>query len=242
MATKGDIINAAYARIRISGLTVNPTPEDSEVALDVLEDMCAEFEARNICLNYNFQDVPDPADETGVSREFVGSLKDLLAWRMVMFFGLIAPMSLEALQRKSMSLLSSGTARVNRTLPSRRMPRGSGVTNRYNRWQRFNNPQQQAPIACTTNFITYSGVLDYQEDITYFLGDETIAAYQFDADNTNLTVVSSSELEGVISYRVECNESARDLEIICLEVETDSGRKQTFRINFKCAPSKIAVQ
>lgn len=241
MATKGDIVNGAYARLRISGLTIDASPEEVLGALDVLEDMCAEFEARNICLNYNFQEYPDPSDETNVAREYTGSLKDVLAWRMAMFFGKQIAPSLDMMQRKAMSVMQGGTARVNRTQPSRRMPRGSGVTNRYNRWQRFSNPQGQAPIACTTNFITYNGVLDFEESVQYFLGDETITTYTMETSNA-LTVVISSEADGIISYRVSCSDNARDLEKIELKVTTDTGRIQTFAINFKCSRDKIAVQ
>lgn len=241
MATKGSIVNGAYARLRISGLTVNASPEDVTTALDVMEDMCAEFEARNICLGYNFTDDPDPADDANVSREAVGSLKDLLAWRMAMFFGKQIPQSMDNLQRKAVNVLSGLTAKTNRVQASRRMPRGSGNTNRYNRWQRYTIPQAVAPVDCTTNFITYNGILDFQENVNYFLNGESITTYTFDITN-GLTILSDSEADGVVSYRVECGSNARDLEIVQIEVTTDTGRKQNFQINFKCAESKIAVQ
>jgi hypothetical protein len=59
--TKVDLISGAYSKLRISGLTVQPTPEDLELALTRLENTMAEIEgARNICLGYNFEDQPDP--------------------------------------------------------------------------------------------------------------------------------------------------------------------------------------
>lgn len=241
MATKGDIVNGAYQRLRISGLTISASPEEIAGALEVLEDMCATYEGRNICLNYNFTDDPDPSDDSRLAREFIKPIKDLLAWNMAMFFGKQMPPALDSLQRSAMSLLYAATAKVNPVQAPRRMARGSGNTNRYNRWQRFSNPQPTAPSDCSTNFITYGGMLDFSEDVSYFLNGETVASFTMTPTN-NLVVLSSAELDGVISYRVQCGESARDLETIDLEVTTDTGRKQAFIINFKCAPSKIAVQ
>lgn len=241
MATKGDIVNGAYARLRISGLTVKSSPEEMTAALDVLEDMCAEFEERNICLNYNFQDSPDPSDDTNVARGQVGSLKDILAWRMAMFFGKVIPPSMEAMQRKAISLLQSSTAKVNRVNHPTRMPIGSGTNNRVGSWQRFNIPQSQAPISCSTKSITLGGVLDFTEDLNHFLGGETIDTYSLNPSPA-LTIESNSEDEGVISYRVKCGDNASDLETIDIIVITNNGRRATFLVNFKCVVSKIAVQ
>jgi len=242
MATKGEIINGAYSRLRISGLTVNPSPEDITVGLDVLEDSMGELEdIYNICLNFNYADDPDPNDESNIARGFLKSVKNFMAWQLAMFFGKQIPPSLEAMSSAAISTLSSGTIKTNRVQYPRRMARGSGNTNRYNRWQRYYNTQAQAPVDCTTNFITYGGILDFTEDVSYFLGDEAITTFTMETSNA-LTILSSSEDSGIISYRVQCGDSARDLETIDLRVTTDTGRIQTFIINFKCSPSKIATQ
>ena len=61
MTTKADRINSAYSKLRISGLTVDPSPEDLSLALMTFENMMSELEmGRNICMDYNFEVDPDP--------------------------------------------------------------------------------------------------------------------------------------------------------------------------------------
>lgn len=246
MATKGDIVNSAYKRLRISGLTTNASPEEVTEALDELEDICAQLESRNICLSYNFNSEPDPSDESGVQSFAVGPLKDILAARLAVYFGKNEALYAKS-QKAAISTLAATTAQVRHVQPSRRMPRGSGVTNRYNRWQRFNNPQQQAPISCSTESITYDSTLDYTLDINYFLtldngAVETVSSYTLTPRATTLTVVSSDVTDGVLSYRLTCSESARNYEYLDFNVTTDSGRTQHFIINFTTAPNKVAAQ
>ncbi|MEE9311617.1 MAG: hypothetical protein V3V10_04315, partial [Planctomycetota bacterium] len=63
---KGDTINSAYSRMRISGITAQPTPEDLEVALERMEGMAARWFKKNINTGYNFEDEPDPNSPTGL--------------------------------------------------------------------------------------------------------------------------------------------------------------------------------
>lgn len=235
MATKGDIVNGAYSRIKISGLTSNPTPEDMALGLDVLEDMAAEFETRNICLNFNYTDSPDPSDESGLERGHIGSMKDLLAWRLAPHFGKEITAAIEKLANKAQSLLQSSTARVNRTEAPYRMPRGSGNT-KNNHWHRFSYPQPQAPIDCETKNITLGGALDFTYDARLFLGDETITAFTFTA-SSGLTISNGVNTDGVIGYRVDCSPTARELETVDILITTSTNRKTTARVNYRCTPA-----
>jgi len=47
-ALKVDRLSAAYSKLRISGLTVDPNPSDLELALNELENMMAELASRGI--------------------------------------------------------------------------------------------------------------------------------------------------------------------------------------------------
>ena len=114
MTTKVDIINGAYTQMRISGLTVDPTPEDVEVALDRLEDMCAELEdSRNICIGYNFEEQPDPNSLTDTKRKYSHMLKTNLAMRLLHDFGKVPPPTLANQASQSLSTASSAVAAEN---------------------------------------------------------------------------------------------------------------------------------
>ena len=60
MKTKIELLDRAYSKLRISGITVNPTPGDVEIALDEMECMLAEWDLVNVCLGYQFEDEPEP--------------------------------------------------------------------------------------------------------------------------------------------------------------------------------------
>ena len=83
MSTKGEVINDAYSQMRISGLTVTPSPELQSKALSRLEAFMGELEINNVCLEYNFTQVPDPSDETGVIQPFFLMMSTNLAVRLV---------------------------------------------------------------------------------------------------------------------------------------------------------------
>ena len=57
---KVDLVNRAYDWLRISGLTSNPLPEEVAIALDIQENMMYEFQSRNICSSWVFEECPDP--------------------------------------------------------------------------------------------------------------------------------------------------------------------------------------
>jgi hypothetical protein len=85
--------------------------------------------------------------------------------------------------------------------PSRRMPRGSG-NRRYGWWNRFMNPVVQPPNESATNKMLVGETFDYKQSFAVFLGDNTISSYFIEADS-GLTIVSSSNDDPIISYRIK---------------------------------------
>lgn len=243
MATKADIINGAYARLRISGLTIDASPEEVSLALEQLEDTVRELESKNICLNYNFADDPDPNDEATVPSFAVGPLKDILADRMAMYFGKTFDPKIAI---RAMGILSSGTAKTNLVQYPDRMPLGSG-NRRITRYRRYYQPQGEAPALCSTVSATRNSILDYEYDISYFLEldggtIETVSSYTLLPDSSNITIVSSSFTDSVLTYRAAFNSATRDYETVALKVTTSGGRIQNFRLDFSISDDVSAVQ
>ena len=112
MATKIEIVNGAYSEIRISGLTIQPTPRNAELGLAKLEDMMAEYQGVNICVGYNFEELPDANTETMVDKKFNKMMKTNLAIELIAAFNKVVPMSLTKLASSSLSLGSSMVAKV----------------------------------------------------------------------------------------------------------------------------------
>jgi hypothetical protein len=237
MTLKVDFINGAYSQMRISGITVNPSPEDNELALERLEDMAEEFEARNICTGYNFEDTPDPNSPHNVERKYWQAYKTNLAVRLLPDFGKTPTPALITQQQQSYSFISALTAPRRETQYPSRQPRGSGSSLRYNRWQRFYRPQVQAPQGCVTNKMFIDDIDDFVEHFDAYLNSgEDISSFTIEADD-GLTIVSSSSTTEDVNFRIRAdgNDGARSdawLKVKIVMTTTDS-RQETRTINFE---------
>lgn len=238
MTTKVDLINGAYSQMRISGLTVQPTPEDLSLALDRLESMMAEFFGRNICVNYNFEDTPDPNTDHNVDRKHWFSIETNLAMRTLADFGKEIPPTLLGYARAGYSFLSASTAPRKQVPYPHRQPRGSGSTLRFNRFQRYYRPQAEAPQSCESNTMYVDDINDFVESFESYLKDpETVSSYTIEAD-TELTIVSSSLTSPNVDYQIRADE-AGDLFQVKIIATTSLGRKETRIINFKILDADI---
>lgn len=235
MNLKSDIINTAYTHLIISGITSDPTPEETDFALDVLEDMANEFEARNICTGYNFQDEPDVNDESGLERQFFNAYKTNLAMRLISAFGKQIPPVLMSQANQSLSSMSARTAKVRQIQHPNRMPRGSGSTLRFNRWRRFFRDPAQAPISCDTNKLQIGEVNDYLEDFGAYLRDfEYIESYTIESTDA-LDIEESSNDDNIVYYRVKAvstSETSSAYQLVRITITTTDQRIEKREINF----------
>jgi hypothetical protein len=242
MTTKNDVIKGAYSQMRISGLTVNPSPEDSAIALDRLEDMMAEFETNNICLDFNFTLDPDPSDLTNVKRGFNQMMQTNLATRLVPDFNKVVPPTLMALASSTLSNATgySAAKNIKAVAYPRRMPLGSGNTLRTDDRRRFQTPQLLPDTSCENKFIIINDINDYQESYVAYLNNlETIASYVITSD-TGLDVQSSSNDSPLISYRVLAlsNATKGSWQQVKIVITTSDGRIDTRLINFEIQSDK----
>lgn len=237
MATKIEIVNSAYSQLRISGLTVQPTPEDIETAMWRLEDMMAELEEnRNICVGYNFEENPDQNTESGVRRAHHHMMATNLAVRLIPDFNKAENPRLAAQASQSLATTSSAVAAQNiREIQyPRRQARGSGNTLRFNRWQRFYRPEYLPPNECETKRMTEGDINDYEESFEGYLAGETIASFTI-TESDGLTIQSSSNNDNIVSYRVKAEDvsSSGSAQSVTIVVTTSTGRITTRVIEFE---------
>lgn len=230
---KGDLVNSAYSKLRISGLTVDPSPEDVVLGLNTLEDMLAEWEdVKNICLSYNFEtfDTVDAATDSNLPRWSVNSVIYCLASRLVPNFNKQVPPQLELQRNAAFSTMSTKAAQVRQIQNPRRMPRGSGNV-RWNEWQRFAKDPAEAPISCTTNDQVLSTVNNYSTDFSDLLLDgESVSSYTYDKTD-GLTVTGDTLSNNVVSYTVTTT-NKESYEYIIFNINIDSGRTDKRQVNF----------
>jgi len=230
---KSDLINGAYSQLRISGLTVNPSGEDLEVAIRRLENMVAEFDVR---INYNFEDTPDANSLTNVDRQYWHALETNLAVRLVPDFNKQIPQILIGQATQSLSRMLGAAATPRQTEYPDRMARGSGNTQRFNRWNRFYRPVAESPNEPATNRMIIGDIQDFTEHFDSYLGDaETISSFTINASD-GLTIQSSSLTSPDVDYRIRADgvASGSDKLLNVIIVATTSlGRKETRVINFE---------
>lgn len=237
MSTKIDIINKSYSKLRISGLTVNPSPEDLGLALGELESMMSElFHAFNMAVGYNFENVPDVNSQTNVGLQYENMMVCNLATRLISNFNKTVPQSLlgQASQSVSQAIGLVAAQNVRQVQPSRRMPRGSGNTLRREYWSRFVIPTPLPPNDSETNKITIGETQDYKSSFAAYLGGETIASFTIVAD-PRLTIDSSANNTPVIDFRVTANSTTATgiFQQVQIEITTNSGRVEVRTINFE---------
>jgi len=233
---KGDTINSAYSRMRISGITAQPTPEDLETALERMEGMAARWFEKNINAGYNFEDEPDPNTPTGLGAGKRDAYASNLAMLLLSDFGKAPHPGLVREASTTFSDLSASTADPREVNYPQRQPRGRGNTLRYNRWQRFYRPQAIAPNESATNTMILGDIQDFVEHFDSYLLTDDIQSFTIEAD-TGLIVVSSAINNADIDYRIRADgsndgESSNSLQQVKIVMTTTAGRIETRIINF----------
>src|SRR6478735_5317962 len=205
MSTKAQTINSAYQQLRISGLTITPSPSNLVLALDTLETMMAELrDDWNLAINYNFEEDPDLNALTGVDISYQRMMVLNLAIALIPTFNKEVPPTLTTLASVSLSkaIGRSSLANARMIQPPRRMPIGSGNTFRGVFWNRFSVPVPVPPVGPNTKNILQGETLNYYEDFSAFLGTATIVSYTIEADPL-LTIVTSANADPRITYTIQ---------------------------------------
>jgi len=230
---KGDIINSAYSRLRISGITKLPSPADVELALDRLEDMMASWRSWNIDLGYVFEDAPDSGTPHGLAREYLAGVKSNLAMILLADYGKEAPMPLVLEAGGAFAQLQAASVKVARIPYPNRMPIGSGnrqVTN----WQRFAPTAKVIAEDFSAESLFLEDIKDLEENLHYALrtdNTETITSFTITADD-ELTIVSSSLASPVITYRLQAGDTETSRAVVTILATTSLGQRITKQIFF----------
>lgn len=210
MGLKVEIINEAYSRGRVSGLTSSPTPGDLTLALRRLESMMAQWEEKNICVGYNFEDDPGLQSLHNVKRSYWDAMETALAMRLLGDFGK-QPTPLLILNAKgAYATLLSGTAMTGMVQYPNRQPVGSGNDLRRNRFRRFYRPSSSAPNDCEVTTRMFVGDIDnFTEHFDAWLGQgETVVSYTIETERpSNLFISADALVTPDVNYTVEAKAS-----------------------------------
>lgn len=202
--------------------------------------MAAQWESKNICTGYNFEDSPDVNSVHNVPREYWNAYETNLAFFILTDFGKEPSVTLAREQSSSFSALVSGTARVERVSHSRRQPLGSG--NRYNFHQKYYQPLNRAPNNCNTVRMKIGEIQTFTEHFDSYLQDsETVASYTITA-NDGLSIQSSSLSTPDVNYTIKAEGTGTSTsEYLRLQIQatTSTGRIEIRTINFQVTDASI---
>ena len=235
---KIDIINGAYSQLRISGITVDPGPDDLVLALRRLEGLANELQGRNVCTGYYFEEEPDVNAPCGLDKKYWYAFECVLAIRLLSDFGKGMQPDQVLFKNASaqMSFLYASTANPIQTQYPSRQSMGAGNA----RWGRkFFSPVEMAPNTCQTNRMTIGDIDNFIENFaSYLIDPEEIASYTIEAD-TGLTIVSDSDTSPDIFYQIQADggTSSDGLLRVKIVMTTDGGRVTTRVINFELTES-----
>ena len=233
---KGDIVNGAYSRMRISGITSIPTAGDNKLALGRLESMAARWFNKNICAGYVFEDSPDMNTPSGISAGHRDAFETNLAVQIIPDFNKQTHPVLAAISMASYNDLANDTAKTVDLQYSNRVPRGRG-SRRYSLRSGSNYfyPIVQTPIDCATNDMVIGNIDDFTEPFIDYLGTgEDVFSYTLEA-TAGLTVSSQSLSTPDVLYRIEAvggSDETGGLQNVQIVATTTTGRITTRVIYF----------
>lgn len=228
---KGDIVNRAYSRLRISGLTVNPSPEDVSLAMTTLESMMAELESITICTGYNVEPFAesDPDTESGIGQEYFNAISLLLSGELCPDFGKEPSPKHQALIDGAYATLSNASFKAREVPYPNRMPRGSG--NRIYRFNRYfpqdETPQRDCDRINVPITLLYGVTLNWDEQLD---DGETIVSSSYKKEG-NFTVSDYSFTDTTVSFNVQ-NETLGYTDLI-VTITTSIGRTTKRKVQFQ---------
>lgn len=186
--TKGDLTKGAYQLIRISGITVVETPKQTQAALDVADDYAAEIlPFMDIGWQYpNNYGESDPADNSGLPVEYAGPFKKILALQLVEFFGKQVTPMLAQLASAGMKSLEQSIVTVDDAQTPATLPFGSGNEQDYRDRTFYSEPPDNRGA---TN-VFKNNVLNYTEDFSAWLVDETLVSVVWTTEDTGIVITN----------------------------------------------------
>jgi hypothetical protein len=210
---KQEAINQAYGQIRISGLTTDVVPEESDIALFELDQVMTAWRAMGRNINYNFplpttddtQIQSNPEDVLGVYDWAEQGVIATLAANLVEYYGKEIPAGVSRKQRFGVNVIKQQTVKLDQQQYPHRMPIGSG--NRFRQTgiiARYYWPSYKGRADATEIIVGQN--LDMTSDFTGDLqaGDDLVS-YTIEANGRGITLQSDSRTVNVINYRVLAN-------------------------------------
>jgi len=142
--TKGDFVRAALAKIGVTGFGYELQPDQLQDGLIVLENLMAAWDAQGIKCGYKFAETPESAQaesDAGLPDVAFRAVDNSLACDLADLYGKQVSQLVVAAASAGVSQLLATFAYIPEMAYPTRMPRGSGNTIRWTRYNRYYRQQ-----------------------------------------------------------------------------------------------------
>ena len=235
MITKNDLVLAAFEELRVSGLTVSPQPLEVVGAIKRLDSMILGWQNKGLCLSYirsaGFDDI-DANQDSGLNDINAHAVILNLAKSLCPSYGKVLHPDTRTEARTTYLGLFGSDLTMREKDPYQ--PTGSGHSFGYGYDDRFifQGQEDNAPDNCYTFDIKVGETDSYSIDFTPYLNEvegDSIDTFTV-VDGEGLTVLNSSELDGVIT--LEAQGLTVGLAPVKITLTTTSARVNPETINF----------
>ncbi len=230
IVTKGDLVSGTFALMRISGLTVDPTPEDNQLGLQVADDYAEELKGSGLDIGWQQSSeygLSDPADNSGLTPQMAGPFKKLLMRELVLAFGRETTQTLEIIASKGMRALENIVVSVPDAQNPATLPLGSG-----NEWNRNDRRFYNEPAINNDAYYGFEGdIYNYSHDFSQWLVDEELVGVVWSIENSGITIASEAFTTTIASAELTFVRSG-GYTLCITATKTNSTDKFTVRKNF----------
>lgn len=238
--TKNDIILGAYTQLRISGITVIPSPSMLSLALRRLESSIAELhDIWNINIPYNFEDDPGLGSPHNLPKGLHDAVEVYLAYRLTADFGKQIPPTLAARLKGAVGAMFKYKASAPKIEYPSRMPMGRCIE--FSPFTAF-PVYESAPISSFVISMLNGERKSFIESfITEMDGTEVITGFVLEVDD-QLTVNSSSNTDYTVVYDITAtgsSDGSSSSPRLKITVTTDANKVITRIIEFNLISSEI---
>ena len=180
--------------MRISGLTVNPSPEDLEIGLQVADDLAAELKAEGLDVKWAQPSTyggSDPNDNSGLSREMAGPFKKLLFLELCSHFGKPVPQEVLLTARQGKKALENLIVSVPDAENPSTLPIGSGKEWDYRDRAFYPEPavNNDADYVFKGDILNFT--YDFAQEYPQWILDETLVTAVWDSKD-GISIASES--------------------------------------------------
>lgn len=228
--TKGALVRGTYSLMRISGLTVDATPEDTEVGIQVADDYAAQLKGAGLDIQwkqpteYGFS---DPDDNSGLTPEMAGPFKKLLFVELCSHFGKPVPAAVAVTAAEGLQALQNIVVDVPVANNPPTLPIGSG--NEYD--YRSKSFYYEPAVNNDAIYVNLDDIQNYTYDFSQWLVDETLVTVEYDTDERGIRIGTTSFDDNTTTAELEFIEVGGYT--LCITVtKTNSTDKFTVRQNF----------